>query len=414
MSETKSMKTTDTKLVTLKIDDIIPNPDQPRQHFDEEELQRLADNIKEFGLRKPIDVRPIGKGKYELIDGERRYRAHKLLNRSEIRAIVLEDVKSRKEATKQAIIINEFHKAHTDEEREAAIFKLCETMSTPEAAKAIGLKSHSSIATLLEAYKFRTQTLPVAMATSVTTSMLKHTSFIKDKSIRIGILKMLVDRTIKQEQTREALEILKKTNNRILQQAVFAGLFKLETLKEINDNNASSKDYDFQKDLDRFMRYFQEKLGLKPMIDDEMKIERYKLIPMELKREIVPICLQAMDYLDFREQIFKNRNDMLIAEEPTKAEEIKKKTAEIQAGIYKDVYEPEIKKSEEKWSKEVIEAKDFWVGVLTAWEFMQKTEHIEDLDLRIGVLDFMLDYHLIATYIHQSSKNRVELLNKKQ
>lgn len=59
------------------LEDIIPNPNQPRKLFHKEALDELAASIKESGVIQPLIVRPIGGGKYELIAGERRYRASK-------------------------------------------------------------------------------------------------------------------------------------------------------------------------------------------------------------------------------------------------------------------------------------------------------------------------------------------------
>ncbi len=72
----------------IKIDTIELNPFQPRKHFDEKELQELAQSIKEDGLIQPITVRPVENGKYQLISGERRLRASKLLGLTEIAAYV--------------------------------------------------------------------------------------------------------------------------------------------------------------------------------------------------------------------------------------------------------------------------------------------------------------------------------------
>ena len=87
---------------TLKIADVLPNPEQPRKRFDPEEDQLMADSIVLKGQIKPVDVRPLANGKYELVDGERRYRALKLLGRKEIKAIIKPDVKTRQEAVLQA------------------------------------------------------------------------------------------------------------------------------------------------------------------------------------------------------------------------------------------------------------------------------------------------------------------------
>jgi ParB family chromosome partitioning protein len=59
----------------IELSKIIPNPEQPRQAFDEEALEELATSIKALGLVQPITLREAGKDKYQIISGERRYRA---------------------------------------------------------------------------------------------------------------------------------------------------------------------------------------------------------------------------------------------------------------------------------------------------------------------------------------------------
>ena len=65
------------KVFSLPIDEIIPNPAQPRQDFDEQDLQGLAASIRENGVLQPITVRKNKERVYELISGERRLRAAK-------------------------------------------------------------------------------------------------------------------------------------------------------------------------------------------------------------------------------------------------------------------------------------------------------------------------------------------------
>ena len=72
----------------IDIDLISPNPKQPRTVFDEEQLNELAASIKEVGLLQPPVVRSIGGGKYQLIMGERRYRASKLAGLKSIPVII--------------------------------------------------------------------------------------------------------------------------------------------------------------------------------------------------------------------------------------------------------------------------------------------------------------------------------------
>lgn len=91
------------EVIKIKIDKIVPNKSQPRLDFYDESIKGLADSIKENGLLQPISVRKSG-NKYELIAGERRYRACQLIGRKEIEAIVYE--KSDEESAKLALIEN--------------------------------------------------------------------------------------------------------------------------------------------------------------------------------------------------------------------------------------------------------------------------------------------------------------------
>ena len=63
------------KLLNLKIDKIVANSNQPRKYFDNGKMSELKDSIKNSGLLQPITVRKISNGKYEIVAGERRYRA---------------------------------------------------------------------------------------------------------------------------------------------------------------------------------------------------------------------------------------------------------------------------------------------------------------------------------------------------
>ena len=74
----------------LPIYKVEPNPDQPRQDFDEEELQALAESISVHGIVQPLTVRELSSGYYQIIAGERRWRAARLANLSEVPAVIIE------------------------------------------------------------------------------------------------------------------------------------------------------------------------------------------------------------------------------------------------------------------------------------------------------------------------------------
>ena len=80
----------------LRLSEIEPNPNQPRKEFKEEALESLADSIREHGLLQPIIVREKAEGRYEIISGERRWRASRMAKLTIVDAIVLDadDIKS--------------------------------------------------------------------------------------------------------------------------------------------------------------------------------------------------------------------------------------------------------------------------------------------------------------------------------
>lgn len=74
--------------VTLKISEIEPNRGQPRKNFDENSLAQLADSIKQHGVLQPLVVRPIPGGGYQLVAGERRWRASRMAGLTEVPVII--------------------------------------------------------------------------------------------------------------------------------------------------------------------------------------------------------------------------------------------------------------------------------------------------------------------------------------
>lgn len=135
------------EVVYLHLDDIIPNRFQPREVFDEHALKELAISIKEHGVIQPIIVRNIG-SKYEIIAGERRYKASALAGLTKIPAIVrnLDD----KESSKVALLENLQRKNLNPIEEARTYQKILELdqMTQEELAKTMG-KSQSAVANKL-------------------------------------------------------------------------------------------------------------------------------------------------------------------------------------------------------------------------------------------------------------------------
>ena len=105
--------------ITVALREITPNPRQPREHFDPIALQELAESIRQVGLLQPPIVRKKASGGYELIMGERRFRASKLAGLTEIPVIVRET--SDKELLREALIEN-IHRSELNALEEAAAY----------------------------------------------------------------------------------------------------------------------------------------------------------------------------------------------------------------------------------------------------------------------------------------------------
>lgn len=85
--DTSFLASEDERIIKIKVAELQPNPNQPRSHFDEEALQKLSDSITQYGILQPLVVTP-NDGSYNIIAGERRWRAAKLAGLKVIPAIV--------------------------------------------------------------------------------------------------------------------------------------------------------------------------------------------------------------------------------------------------------------------------------------------------------------------------------------
>lgn len=138
--------------VYLKIEDVEPNREQPRTEFDEEALLTLADSIREHGVLQPILVRPIFGGSYQIVAGERRYRASRLAGLTEIPAIIrdLDDLQ-----TMEIALIENLQRENLNPVEEAQGYRTLMEMhglTQEEVATAVG-KSRPVVANALRILK---------------------------------------------------------------------------------------------------------------------------------------------------------------------------------------------------------------------------------------------------------------------
>lgn len=130
---------------TLKVTDIEPNRNQPRVIFDEESLQELADSIREVGIIQPIIVRSMATGGYQIVAGERRWRAAQLAGLSEV-PVVIKELSDREMA--ELALIENLQREDLDavEEAEGYRYLMSEySMTQEQVAERVG-KSRPAVA----------------------------------------------------------------------------------------------------------------------------------------------------------------------------------------------------------------------------------------------------------------------------
>lgn len=138
---------TNSGLLDLPIEDIDPNPDQPRKHFDSDALQALADSVSESGVLQPVLVRPVH-GRFELVAGERRWRAAQLAGLETVPAVATDRDDS--ESLETAVIENMAREDLNPVEEARAVSALVEDagLSREQVGKRVG-RSRSAISNLL-------------------------------------------------------------------------------------------------------------------------------------------------------------------------------------------------------------------------------------------------------------------------
>jgi len=154
------------QLREVAVDDVVPNPKQPRQVFDDEALDELTHSVREFGLLQPIVVRDRPEGGYELIMGERRLRAAKAAGLDSVPAIVRDTTD---DALLRDALLENIHRVQLNPLEEAAAYQqLLEEFGATheELASRIG-RSRSQVTNTIRLMK-----LPVKVQTRVAAGVL--------------------------------------------------------------------------------------------------------------------------------------------------------------------------------------------------------------------------------------------------
>lgn len=196
---------------TLRMSEIEPNKSQPRTVFDEENIKGLAESIKEHGLIQPIVVRPLPNGiTYQIIAGERRWRACKLLKMEEVPVIIRET--DELEAAQLAIVEN-VQRADLNPVEEAMAYRALMDkygMTQDRLAEVMG-KSRPYIANLTRLLSLPEEALTALSNGEISVGHAKVLLSIEDKDSLIYALNTIISEKLSVRQTEKlAVELSKE------------------------------------------------------------------------------------------------------------------------------------------------------------------------------------------------------------
>ena len=195
------------EVIKLPIDQIVPNRFQPRTIFDDEKIEELSRTIHTHGVIQPIVVRSTANNQYEIIAGERRYRAMKKLQWTEVPAIVrnLTD----KETASIALIENLQREELTAIEEAVAYQKLLELHELTQEALAQRLgKGQSTVANKLRLLKLPEEVQQAILKRQISERHARALIAIKDTTLQLDILQQSIEHDWNVRQLEEHIHAL--------------------------------------------------------------------------------------------------------------------------------------------------------------------------------------------------------------
>lgn len=182
------------RVISLKLSLIDPRADQPRKNFDEQALQGLADSILKNGVFQPILVREYGEGRYQIIAGERRFRASKMAGLSEIPALILDKDNQK---TAQIALIENIQREDLNPVEEAMAYRSLAdeyNMTQEELSAEVG-KSRSAIANAMRLLDLPDEVLALVAGGALSAGHARTLLGVKDKTNMLPLANACIEKS---------------------------------------------------------------------------------------------------------------------------------------------------------------------------------------------------------------------------
>ena len=265
-------KVSDSPYKLLPIYKVEPNPDQPRKDFDEEELAALAESIAEHGIIQPLTVRELSSGYFQIIAGERRWRAARIAGLKEIPAVVMEA--DDKKVTELALIENLQRQDLNPVEEALGYRSLMEEygMTQEEAAARVG-KSRPAVANALRLLNLSDEILEKVRSSELSAGHARALLSIKSEKKQLSAAQKIIALGLSVRQA----ELLCKNMNKEpapVKEPVFAVDYVAECEKNLSKQLGRGVKIVNGKRKGRFELEFYGQEDLQKLLDALMKLEK--------------------------------------------------------------------------------------------------------------------------------------------
>ena len=256
----------------LPLHKVEPNPDQPRHEFDEEELQALSESIANHGVIQPLTVRDMGNGYYQIIAGERRWRASRMAGLKEVPAIIVEA--DDKKAMELALIENlQRQDLNPVEEAQGYQSLINEYGLTQEdAAKSVG-KSRPAVANALRLLSLCPEVLEMLEKGAISAGHARAILSLKKEKAQLEAAKKIVALNLS---VRQAETLCKNMQEKPVKpkKEVFAVDYVAECEKQLSKHLGRGVKIVNGKKKGRFELEFYGQEDLQVLLDALMKLQK--------------------------------------------------------------------------------------------------------------------------------------------
>ena len=257
----------------LPLHRVEPNPEQPRQDFDQEELEALAESIRQHGIIQPLTVRETSEGYYQIIAGERRWRAARMAELTEVPAIVIEA--DNKKAMELALIENLQRQDLNSVEEALGYQSLINEfgLTQEEAAARVG-KSRPAVANALRLLSLDEKVLEMLRTGAITAGHAKAILMVKTGKKQLEAAQKIANLGLSVRQAELLCKNMSREQEKVKEETVFQVDYVKECEKSLSKHLGRGVKIVNGKRKGRFELEFYGQDDLQVLLDALMKLQK--------------------------------------------------------------------------------------------------------------------------------------------